>query len=76
MPEQRFKVAAAANHVENQNPLVLQAIDDDVLPDDEAPQTWAQIFVATPANVRKAASRKNRSVMSVMESITRSAISM
>src|ERR1035437_5880620 len=54
MPEQRSKVAAAAYHMENQNVLVCNAIDDDVLPGNKTPQARAQIFVAAASHLGKA----------------------
>src|ERR1035437_3441286 len=58
MPEQRSKVAAAAYHMENKNLLPFQAIDDDVLPDNKAPQARAQIFVAAASHLGKAGQKK------------------
>ena len=58
MSEKRFKVAAAAQHMENKNLLHLQAIDDDVLPDNKTPQARAQIFVAAASHLWKAGQEK------------------
>src|ERR1035437_5806490 len=54
MLEQRSKVAAAAYHMENQNVLVCNAIDDDVLPGNKTPDLRAQIFVAAASHLGKA----------------------
>src|SRR5260370_4868787 len=51
MPEQRFDVTAGAYHMENQNVLTFDSVEDDVLARGKTPQARAQILIAPSSNV-------------------------
>ena len=52
------KVAAATEDAENLDMFALDAVDDDVVAHWEAPQAWAQIFVAGAAYIGMACEEK------------------
>jgi len=52
VPEQRFDVTAGAYHMENQNVLIFDSVDDDVFACGKTPQARAQILISASSNVR------------------------
>lgn len=73
LAQQCFDVPAAPNHMKNQYVLRLDAVQNDVLTDGETTEAGAQLLIPGAAEARVAG--KEKEARSVMESISRLAIS-
>jgi hypothetical protein len=52
LPEQGLNIPAASQDAQNQYVTFFDSVEDDVIPDRETPQPWAQLLIAAAAKMR------------------------
>jgi len=50
--QQRLQVTATSNHMQNQHVFAIDPVENHVLTNREASQSWAQIRITSAANIR------------------------
>jgi hypothetical protein len=57
-PEERFNIAAASHYVQDEDVLAFDTVNDDIFAAGKAPQTGAEVLVATASQIGVAGEKK------------------